>query len=144
MKRYLCSKLKLKQMAQFIFEGDYRNTAGFVKVRLLLFSFKDENKVNIIYSPHLDLSGYGKTIIDAKESFNIAFEDFIDYTFKKKTLSKVMSRLGWQVKGSSAKPKKMVAPSITSIISENEYISEIFDKYPVRTFHQEVGLPALV
>ena len=130
-------------MAQYIFEGDYRNNVGFVKVRLLLFSFRDENKVNFIYSPHLDLTGYGKTITEAKESFNIVFEDFIDYTFKKKTLSKVMTRLGWQVKGSSAKPKKMIAPSITSIIKENEYVSEIFDKYPVRTFHQEVGLPAM-
>ena len=123
-------------MAQYIFEGDYRNNVGFVKVRLLLFSFRDENKVNFIYSPHLDLTGYGKTITEAKESFNIVFEDFIDYTFKKKTLSKVMTRLGWQVKGSSAKPKKMIAPSITSIIKENEYVSEIFDKYPLRTFHQ--------
>ena len=130
-------------MAQYIFEGDYRNNIGFVKVRLLLFSFRDENKVNFIYSPHLDLTGYGKTIAEAKESFNIVFEDFIDYTFKKKTLSKVMLSLGWQVKGSSAKPKKMLAPSITSIIKDNEYVSEIFDKYPVRTFHQEVGLPAL-
>lgn len=130
-------------MAQYIFEGDYRNTDGFVKVRLLLFSFRDENKVNFIYSPHLDLTGYGKNITEAKESFNIVFEDFIDYTFKKKTLSKVMTRLGWQVKGSSSKPKKMLAPSITSIIRENEYVSEIFDKYPVRTFHQEVGLPAI-
>jgi hypothetical protein len=131
-------------MAQYIFEGNYRHTSGFVKVRLLLFSFKDENKVNIVYSPHLDLSGYGKTIVDAKESFNIAFQDFIDYTFKMKTFSKVMMRLGWQCKGLSAKSQKLVAPSITSVIMENEYVSEIFDKYPVRTFHREVGLPALI
>ena len=90
-------------MAQYVFEEDYRNTVGFVKVRLLLFSLKDDNKVNIIYSPHLDLSGYGKTMSDAKESFNIAFEDFIDYTFKKKTLSKVLSHLGWQVKESTSR-----------------------------------------
>lgn len=85
-------------MAQYIFEGDYRNTAGFVKVRLLLFSFRDENKVNFIYSPHLDLTGYGKNVMEAKESFNIVFEDFIDYTTKKKTLGTVLLKLGWLTK----------------------------------------------
>lgn len=130
-------------MDKYIFEGGYRNVAGKVRVRLLLFSFKDENKVNFIYSPHLDLSGYGSTLAEAKESFEIAFEDFVDYTTKKKTLGTVLSKLGWQIKGKEAKPKKVVAPSITSIINENDYVSEIFDKYPVRTFHKEVGLPAI-
>jgi len=129
-------------MAQYIFEGGYKNKSGNVIVMLLLFHFEDEKKIHFIYSPHLDLTGYGNNIKEAKKSFEIVFEDFIDYTLKKKTLGKVLSNLGWELKGSTKKPKKVIAPSITSVIKDNEYVSEIFDKYPVNTYHQEVGLPA--
>ncbi len=131
-------------MAQYIFEGDYKNKSGNVKVKLLLFHFQDENNIHFIYSPHIDLTGYGKSVTEAKESFNIVFEDFVDYALKKKTLGKVLSDLGWELKGSSKRPKKVIAPSITSVINKNRYVSEIFDKYPVNTYHQEVGLPAFV
>lgn len=128
-------------MAQYIFEGGFDNTSGSVGVMLLLFHFEDENKVHFIYSPHLDLTGYGNNFDEAKNSFKIVLEDFIDYTLKKKTLSKILADLGWEHKGSFKNPKKVLAPSITSIIKDNEYVSEIFDRYPVNTYHQEIGLP---
>lgn len=131
-------------MSPYIFEGKYKSNKAEVKVRLLLVQFKDENDVHFIYSPHLDLSGYGTDPDEAKKSFEIVFEDFVDYTVKKKTLGKVLTELGWELKGSSKKPKKVLAPSIASVIKENRYVSEIFDKYQVNTYHQEVELPALI
>ena len=119
-------------------------TSAIIKVQLLLFHFTDENSVHFIYSPHLDLTGYGTDPAEAKRSFEIVLEDFIDYTLKKKTLAKVLTELGWTLKGSAKKPKRILAPSITSVIKDNKYVSEIFDKYPVNTYHQEVGLPALI
>jgi len=129
-------------MSKYIFEGGYRNTSGIVKVMLILFHFEDENNIHFVYSPHLDLTGYGNNLGEAKKSFEIVFEDFVDYTLKKKSLGKVLSHLGWELKGTLKKPKKIIAPSITSVIKENDYVSEIFDKYPVNTYHQEVGIPA--
>jgi len=131
-------------MAQYLFEGDYKKKAGSVKVLLLLLHFEDENKFHFIYSPHLDLTGYGNTMEEAKDSFSIVFEDFVDYTLKKETLSKVLTSLGWELKGLEPRSKKILAPSIRSIITNNEYVSEIFDKYPVNTYHQEVGLPSFI
>jgi len=131
-------------MAQYIFEGKYQDRSASVKVRLLLFHFKDENDVHFIYSPHLDLTGYGNNLEESRKSFEIVFEDFVDYTLKKKTLGKVLTGLGWKLKGSAQKPKKILAPSITAVIKDNEYVSEIFDKYPVSTYHQEVGLPVFI
>ncbi len=131
-------------MPQYIFEGKYRNNLASIKVKLLLIHFEDENKVHFIYSPHLDLTGYGSNLEDARSSFEIVLKDFVDYTLKKKTLGKVLSGLGWELKGSAKKPKKVLAPSITSVIKENSYVSEIFDKYPVNTYHQEVGIPAFI
>ncbi len=130
-------------MSQYLFSSDFKNNEGEVKVNLLLVHFQDENNIHFIYSPHLDLTGYGENIDDAKKSFEIVFEDFVDYTLKKKTISKVLSKLGWKIKGTAKKSKKILAPSIASVIRDNDFISEIFDKYPVSTFHKEVGIPAL-
>ncbi len=129
-------------MAKYLFEGGFINKSGNVIVKLLLIHFEDENNIHFIYSPHLDLTGYGTNLDEAKKSFEIVFEDFIDYTLKKKTLGKVLTDLGWEIKGTIKRPKKVLAPSITSVIKENDYVSEIFDKYPVNTYHQEVGIPA--
>ena len=127
-------------MAQYIFEGKYQNQSTSVKVKLLLIHFEDEKKIHFIYSPHLDLTGYGNNFEEARKSFEIVFEDFVDYTLKKKTLGTVLSGLGWELKGPFKKPKRVIAPSITSVIKNNKYVSEIFDKYPVSTFHQEVAI----
>ena len=129
-------------MAEYIFQGGYKNKAGEVIVNLFLIHFKDESNIHFIYSPHLDLTGYGQNLKEAKKSFKIVFEDFVDYTLKKKTLGKILTDLGWELKGTLKRPKKVLAPSITSVISQNDFVSEIFDKYPVNTFHQEVGIPA--
>ena len=129
-------------MPQYIFEGDFKRDSSYVAVRLLLIHFEDEQKIQFVYSPHLDLTGYGKTLEDARKSFQIALEDFVDYTIKKKTIGKVLKDLGWEVKGRASKPKKLLAPGISSIIGSNDYVSEIFDKYETNTFHQEIGIPA--
>ncbi len=122
------------------FQGKYNNSSGFVKANLILIHFIDENDNHIIYSPHLDLSGYGKTKEEAKQSFEINFNEFIDYTLKKKTLGNLLQKLGWQVKGSSKKPKKVITPSMKTILDKS-YVSEIFDKYQTETFHEEVPIP---
>ena len=84
-------------MSEYIFKGKLQNTSTLIKVKLLLFHFEDENKVHFIYSPHLDLTGYDNNFEEARKSFEIVFEDFIDYTLKKKTLNKVLTGLGWEL-----------------------------------------------
>ncbi|MBS3772072.1 MAG: hypothetical protein KGY69_17600 [Bacteroidales bacterium] len=128
-------------MGQYIFQGDYENKSGIVKIKLILFHFVDEGNVHFIYSPHLDLTGYGYTLEEAKKSFKITFTDFVDYTLNKNTLGNVLKQLGWQIKGKEKKPKKVLAPSIGSVIRKNDYVSEIMDKYQVNTFHENVCLP---
>lgn len=131
--------------SQYIYKKDFNyEGGGSVKVKLLLLSFQDENKIHFVYSPHLDLTGYGKSTKEANDSFDIMLDDFIDYTIKKKTIGKVLENLGWSIKGALKKPKKVIAPSITNIIGKNKYVSEIFDKYPVQTHHEDIQIPAFV
>lgn len=43
----------------------------------------NEGDVIIIYSPALDLSGYGYNEKEAKESFEITLEEFLNYIIEK-------------------------------------------------------------
>lgn len=129
-------------MSKYLFEGDFQNMVGAINVQLLLIHFQDENEVHFIYSPHLDLTGYGSSLKAAKDSFGIVIDDFLDYTLKKNTLTGILKNLGWEVKGSLKKPKKVLAPKMAELIKDNDYVSDIFDRYPVSTFHQGVGIPA--
>ena len=84
-------------MRGFSFEEKLKKGDNQVTAKLLLLYFQDENKVHFIYSPHLDLSGYGNTVEKAKQSFEIAFEDLMDYTISKGTLVALLEELGWQI-----------------------------------------------
>ena len=122
------------------FKGDFSNKKAGVIAQLMLIHFIDENDVHIIYSPHLDLSGYGKTKDEAKQSFEDSFADFMDYTINKKTLGEVLKQLGWKSKGNSKRPKKIIVPSMSDILDKS-YVSEIFDKYQTQTYHTPVQIP---
>ena len=49
-----------------------------VSSELAIFLFREDDNF-IAYSPALDLSGYGKTEEDARNSFNIVLKEYFDY-----------------------------------------------------------------
>jgi len=95
-------------------------------VGLSLIEFKEED-VTIIYSPALDLSGYGSSKEEAKKSFEEALHEFFRYTNNKKTLDKLLKGLGWTVKGSKKRPK-FNPPKDSELISKNPLYSEIVNE----------------
>ncbi len=127
-------------MKKLYVDAGYENNKTKVKVNLLLIHFTDENGIHIIYSPHLELSGSGNTEDEAKKSFDISLEDFIDYTVNKKTIGKVLTKLGWKIRGSHKKPKKMITPTNDDIFSRDS-VKEILEKYEHTTSHETVNMP---
>jgi hypothetical protein len=126
----------------YSFEKQYLDKGKSIKVKLFLIHFVDEKNIHYIYSPHLDLTGYGLTEEEAKQSFDIALYEFLDYTIKKKTLGKVLEKLGWKIKGSNKHPKKLIKTKLDDVL-KNSYVTEIFNKYHTETFHQQVYIPQL-
>lgn len=49
-----------------------------INSELAIFLFKEDDNY-IAYSPALDLSGYGKTEEEARNSFNIVLKEYFDY-----------------------------------------------------------------
>ena len=68
-------------------ENKITNQGDCIKVTLDLYLFLDE-ECYIAYSPALDLSVYGATESEAKESFSIAFDEYISYGISQRTLVK--------------------------------------------------------
>ena len=124
-------------------EGRFDEEAGVAEFNLLLMEFVDENAIHFIYTPHLDLSGYGKTQEEAFESFEVALNEFLSYTREEQNLARILMDLGWKVEGQTGQFRRAVAPAISTLIKRNSYISEIFDNYPVHTFYQSMGLSSV-
>jgi hypothetical protein len=93
------------------------------QVGLSLVEFEEDN-VTIIYSPALDLSGYGYSQSEAKQSFSEALHEFFRYTNNKKTLDKVLKNLGWAIRGTKNKPK-FNPPKDSDLVSLNPLYNEI-------------------
>ncbi|MCB5252254.1 MAG: hypothetical protein LHW51_04680 [Candidatus Cloacimonetes bacterium] len=112
-------------MADLIFTGELRTSKAGVKAKLDLYSFIDEG-VYIVYCPALDLSGYGHSIEDAKESFSEVFQQHITYCINKNTLHEDLLNHGWNVRGKKSKDIK--APKLEELLKKNEAFRDVLNK----------------
>lgn len=123
-------------MSTLHFNGQIGFPGYVFQVGLSLIEF-NENDVTIVYSPALNISGYGYNSDEAKNSFNIALHEFFQYTNNKKTFDKVLIELGWTIKGSKKKPK-MEAPLNSDLISKNPLYNDIINSKNYKVYKEDV------
>lgn len=113
-------------------------SSGFldIKVKLSLLKF-EEDGLYFIYSPALDLTGYGKTESEARDSYEQAIEEFFRYTTNKKTIFTELEKLGWTI----SKKNKVSAPSLSHLIQTREFMEEIFSEKQLRKVDENVMIP---
>jgi len=112
------------------------NQANFENIPIFVLQ---EGNAIIYYSPVFDLSGYGNTENEARESLKVAIEEFFRYTMNKKTLEAELSRLSWT---KLKRKKKFVQPAMTDMIKKHAYLSEIINEYDFRKQTMPVAIPA--
>ena len=83
----------------------------------------EENSIFYVYSPALDLTGYGLSKEEARESFETVLQEFIVYTHNKKTIFAELENLGWAV---NKKKKRVVSPDFEDLLSENEHFNHLY------------------
>lgn len=118
------------------YKASYTNKRHKIEVEISVFIWKDESTV-YVYSPSLDLTGYGDTIMEAKKSFEITLQEFVKYTTNKKTLFDELEHLGWAV---NRRKKKMFPPDTKELLNDNETFREIYNKPGVKVENREVEL----
>jgi hypothetical protein len=105
-------------------------------VGLSLVEFQEDD-VTIIYSPALDLSGYGYTESEAKKSFSEALHEFFRYTTNKQTLNKILKGLGWSIRGAKKK-LKFNPPKDSDLVNSNPLYNEIVNNKSYKVSREEV------
>ena len=101
--------------------------------------FFEEDGIHYAYMPSFDLTGYGSTEDQAKESLTIVLDEFLRYTLHKNTLFIEMQRLGWKIK---SKKKPMYAPQMSDLINTNDQLKDIVNSKQYTTSNYQVNVPA--
>ena len=96
-------------------------TKGKVDAKLDVFIYENDG-FKIAYAPALDLMGYGKTIEDAKSSFEIVAEDFFETTIQRGTLKQYLEEHGWR---KEARKVEFLSP-VAWDIRDNKQLQDIF------------------
>lgn len=118
--------------------GSYKNLRGKIHVELLLKGWKDnETNLYFLYSPALDLTGYGETLREAQNSLKYTLDEFIRYTHTKKTIFDELEHLGWYV---NRKKKRVCAPDINDLLKENKTFRTLQSKKGVRDLNKAYNL----
>lgn len=99
-----------------------------INISLALYIW-EENNVTFIYSPALDLTGYGDSEGAARESFETTLSEFVEYTRHKNTIFAELEHLGWLV---NKKKKRVSAPMEADLLKDNSTFKNIMQNKGVR------------
>ncbi len=126
----------MKERSRFsgkIFNEEHNSNIE-VKVDLIEY---EEAGIYYVYSPAFDLVGYGKTAIEARESWQTVLEEYFSYTLNKKTLVKDLESRGWTIK----KKKKFTSPSLTWMLRNNDQLLDIYNNHNFQKITKPVLVP---
>lgn len=117
--------------------GEWWNEQHTVTVNLQVLVFIEE-EIYYAYVPALDLTGYGNSEQEAKDSLKVCLSEFFRYTLNKDTFAAELKRLGWQ-----QKKKKFEVPPLSEQIATNEQLREIVNHKQYSATHFDIAIPAV-
>lgn len=109
------------------------------QIELALFEFSEAG-LKYVYTPALNIYGYGRTATQARASFDITVKQFLNYTIKKGTFKTELNKLGWEVSTSKKNPK-LIAPKIEKMLVDNEEFSDILRNKNLKKYSTTIEVP---
>jgi hypothetical protein len=110
-----------------------------VEVDLNLISFIEE-ELYYVYSPEMDLYGYGQTDVQARESFDFILRETLQKLTKEGVLFDELKKLGWFIK-QSRKTVELVVPLFSDLVNVNSELKEIVDTKIYTRYLYAVNIP---
>lgn len=95
---------------------------GTTKALLDVIFYRNDGCV-VAFAPALDLMGYGKTEDEAKASFEVVLDDFLETTQRLGTLDKYLVSHGWS---SSATEVSYRQPEPVKLLQSNVQFRDVF------------------
>ncbi|MBI2257349.1 MAG: hypothetical protein HYU67_00435 [Flavobacteriia bacterium] len=123
-------------MAKAHFQGTFNRGKYLINIGLSLYLWEEDN-ITFVYSPALDITGYGMDEKEAKHSFEITLKEFVDYTHNKNTIFDELENLGWTV---NRKKKRIHAPDIEELKIDNDTFRNILKRGNVRQENKNIEL----
>jgi predicted RNase H-like HicB family nuclease len=117
--------------------AEYEDSSKKIHVRVSVIEFQ-EDEVYFVYSPTLDITGYGKTREEAANSYSETLEEFVRYTAVKGTVFEELKKLGWSVKNK----KNIKAPTMADLVKTRDYLNEIFTDKQFSKRDEMLTIPA--
>ena len=108
-----------------------------IKVNLQVLFF-EEDAIFYAFMPSFDLTGYGNSEEEAKESLTVVLDEFLRYTLNKNTLFIEMQRLGWNIR---SKKKPIYAPQMSDLINNNDQLKDIINSKQFTSTNYQVNVP---
>lgn len=116
-------------------EGGIKFGNGEYKISLPIVHFVEDG-VEILFAPSLEITGYGNSFSEAKQSFDTSLGEFIRYTHNKKTLETILKGYGWSIK--KGKVKQFKPPINSDLIVSNELYNSIVNSKSYRSYIEEL------
>lgn len=123
------------------FKAQYNTGNSQLNFTLGVYIFVEDG-IYIAYCPALDLSGYGESEYDAKQSFGEVMRQYIEYCLHKKTLVSDLQRHGWNIK--SMKQRKIKSPDTATMMKRNPDFKDIIENKEYSRYLENMAIPSLV
>lgn len=108
-----------------------------IRVRLDVFSYKEDG-VQMMYAPALDLCGYGTTVEEAKNSFEVVVSEYLRFGLENGTLERDLRAHGWTP---SSEMQEFESPDILSIVRKNKQLQNVMRKEDYRKVSRRISVP---
>jgi len=111
-----------------------------IEMRLPVILFKDDQGYFIAHIPVLDLSGYGHSEDEAKDSLDIVLNDYLSYAIKNNTLRADLISHGFvfNKKDHTVNPPKLMQS--IKLFSTN--LIEVLETRPYTKIDKSISIPA--
>ena len=106
-----------------------------VGVQIDLIKFEEDN-LQYVYSPALELLGYGNSGQEAKESWETVLQEYLNYATSKKTLQQDLEDHGWIIRDNELKP-----PVFTWMLQNNQQLSEVYNNHNFKKTSVRIEFP---